>query len=233
MDIPSTIEPIIVNNVNYNRRSPLNCPIWTWLLLVVCLTVAAICVWITEFLNYYEANLKCYKLPSCELVLAWTWTSDGQELLIIPWILVFLTYTLYYLKKRFISKAKPELKSISDDHSNVTRHPLVRFVYDIINNSHIIPVQDHDDLTNLMDELRDVTDWQKLGLQLKIRQSVLEEVEMNEVQCDIAKMKRSMLIRWLKSNPDAAWEDLLTALKCMDENRTAKIIEDKYCTTSS
>ena len=86
-----------------------------------------------------------------------------------------------------------------------------------------------------MDELRDVTDWQKLGLHLKIRQPVLEEVEMNEVQHDIAKMKRSMLIRWLKSNPDAALEDLVTALKFMEENRTAtcKIIEDKYCTTSS
>ena len=95
----------------------------------------------------------------------------------------------------------------------------------------ILWFQDHDDLTNLMDELRDVTDWQKLGLHLKIRQAVLEEVEMNER--DVAKIKRTMLIRWLKSNPDAAWEDVVTALKCMDENRTAKIIEDKYCTTSS
>ena len=82
-----------------------------------------------------------------------------------------------------------------------------------------------------MDELRDVTDWQKLGHQLKIRQAVLEEVEMNERNITI--MKRSMLSRWLKSNPDAAWEDLVTALKSMDENRTARIIEIKCCTTSS
>ena len=39
-----------------------------------------------------------------------------------------------------VTKAKPELKSISHDHSNVTRHPLVRFVYYIINNTQIIPI---------------------------------------------------------------------------------------------
>ena len=82
-----------------------------------------------------------------------------------------------------------------------------------------------------MDELKDVTDWQNLGLQLKIRQSVLEEVEINNH--DVNKRKRSMLIRWLKSNTKAAWDDIVSALRNMEEMRVAETIEEKYCKTSS
>ena len=91
--------------------------------------------------------------------------------------------------------------------------------------------QDQDDLIKLIDELKDVTDWHTLGLRLKIKPSILEEVEMNNR--DVTGMKRAMLKRWLRSTPQAAWDDVVSALRMMDEERAAKAIEDKYCGTSS
>ena len=38
-----------------------------------------------------------------------------------------------------------------------------------------------------------------------------------------------MLNRWLSFKHDAAWEDVVSVLSNMDENRTAKIIQEKYC----
>ena len=45
--------------------------------------------------------------------------------------------------------------------------------------SRLSTFQIQDDLIKLIDELKDVTDWQRLGLQLTVRQSILEEVELN------------------------------------------------------
>ena len=41
-------------------------------------------------------------------------------------------------------------------------------------------------------------------------------------------MKR-MFDLWLRKYPEAAWEDVVSALRKMDENRLAKTIEKKYC----
>ena len=90
--------------------------------------------------------------------------------------------------------------------------------------------QNQDDLIKqLIDELKDVTDWHTLGLRLKIKPSVLEEVEMNNR--DATGMKRAMLKQWLRST-EATWKGLVSALRNMDENCTARNIEEKCCETS-
>ena len=45
----------------------------------------------------------------------------------------------------------------------------------------------------------------------------------------IADMKIDMFKRWLKSNTKAAWKDVVSALRQMNENRIAKCIEEQYC----
>ena len=77
-----------------------------------------------------------------------------------------------------------------------------------------------------------MTEWYKLGLQLSIRQPVLEQVKRSNHN-DVADMMTDMSNRWLKSNTEAAWEDIVSALKKIDENRTAKNIEEKFCEASS
>ena len=38
-----------------------------------------------------------------------------------------------------------------------------------------------------------------------------------------------MLDQWLRSTPKAAWKDVVSALRNINENRVAKDIEEKYC----
>ena len=62
---------------------------------------------------------------------------------------------------------------------------------------------------------------------------ILKSVQRNTNNHEVTDMMSDMLTRWLKYKPDAAWEDVVSALRYMDENRAAKIIEDRYCATSS
>ena len=79
----------------------------------------------------------------------------------------------------------------------------------------------------LVRELTDVPDWKQLGLQLSLTPATLREIEL--YNRDVANMKSSMLDRWLRATPEAAWEDVVSALRMMGEERVAKSIEDNYC----
>ena len=76
-------------------------------------------------------------------------------------------------------------------------------------------------------ELKPVTNWKQLGLQLSLQQSTLDEIELNNH--DVANMKSSMLDQWLRKTPIAAWKNVVSALRNIDEERVAKDIEEKYC----
>ena len=78
-----------------------------------------------------------------------------------------------------------------------------------------------------MNELKAVTDWHTLGLNLGILHSTLDEVEHEN--STIKLRKSDMLHRWLNLKPEAAWEDVVSALRMMDKKRVAKDIEEKYC----
>ena len=86
-------------------------------------------------------------------------------------------------------------------------------------------------MIKLTNALENVNDWKTLGEKLGLERTTLEQVEIdNRI---VANMKSDMLDRWMKLKPDAAWEHLVSALRVMKDNRTAKAIEDKYCGTSS
>ena len=80
-----------------------------------------------------------------------------------------------------------------------------------------------------MNELIAVTDWRTLGSNLNVVESTLEVVEQEKSTIELR--KRDVLKRWLKLNSEAAWEDVVSALRSrnMDENRVANSIEEKYC----
>lgn len=82
-------------------------------------------------------------------------------------------------------------------------------------------------LKTLGNELKDVTDWRQLGIQLSLPTATLDKVE--SINQDAVNRKSSMLDQWLKFNPEASWRDLVLALRDMNENSAAKTIEQKYC----
>ena len=78
-----------------------------------------------------------------------------------------------------------------------------------------------------MKELKKVNDWRTLGLYLGVEISTLEKVEKDYQEIQTRMMK--MLTIWIKSKPKAAWEDVVSALCEMGENRVAEHIRVNYC----
>ena len=79
--------------------------------------------------------------------------------------------------------------------------------------------------------LEDVTDWYTLGIHLKMKVSTLDRIRDDFRNGRHA--KEEMLKYWLEQDPgstvfgsEATWKALVQALRDMDENRAAKIIED-------
>ena len=83
------------------------------------------------------------------------------------------------------------------------------------------------DIAKLTNELKNVNIWKTLGQELGLKQATLEQVDLDHR--NIPDRRNDMIDRWFKFKPDAAWEDVVLALRNMDDNRTAKTIEEKYC----
>ena len=77
-----------------------------------------------------------------------------------------------------------------------------------------------------MKELKEVSDWESLGVYLGVSHATLETVKQESDKVNIRKYK--MLAEWLKSTPKASWEDVVSALTIMDENCVAQVIKEKY-----
>ena len=79
---------------------------------------------------------------------------------------------------------------------------------------------------NLSSQLKAVTDWYQLGINLGIPRYALRQIERdyhgNERQ------KQEMLDLWLRRTPNAAWRDVVSALQQMQENTEAERIRQKY-----
>ena len=82
-------------------------------------------------------------------------------------------------------------------------------------------------IRTLMSELASVTECRILGMYLGVAVFVLDKVERENQRIENQKME--MLCQWIKSTPQAAWEDVISALRMMNENRVANYIEGKYC----
>ena len=77
-----------------------------------------------------------------------------------------------------------------------------------------------------MVELKTVTDWELLGVYLNLPPDTLDKVKQESDRVEIRKYK--VLAAWLKSTPEASWENIVSVLKMMDENCNAESIEKKY-----
>ena len=80
----------------------------------------------------------------------------------------------------------------------------------------------------LFEELNGVTaNWRLLGMYLSLPRKTLDIVERDNP--DVGSRMAGMLSHWLKKTPNASWQDVVEALRKMDENRMALGIEKKYC----
>lgn len=69
-------------------------------------------------------------------------------------------------------------------------------------------------LREVENELREVTEWYQLGLQLGVTPSKLREVERDYPQ-DNLRRKSEVLYWWLRNAPEASWEKLAQVLEAM------------------
>ena len=69
----------------------------------------------------------------------------------------------------------------------------------------------------LTNALRELNDWYDLGLQLDIEDYSQEQ--FSKENQTIEERKRAMLRFWLKSDGEASWEKLVSALREIQQNR--------------
>ena len=81
-------------------------------------------------------------------------------------------------------------------------------------------------LKNLTNALREVVDWQDLGIQLDIQYHELQKF-VSEHQTS-EERKRAMLQFWLDHDTKASWKKVISALSEMQLNRVAEEIQRKY-----
>ena len=78
-------------------------------------------------------------------------------------------------------------------------------------------------------ELRDIMDWDKLGVYLGVPSSTYRAIELQFLQVHGPGRCRNELInKWWRQTPNANWGDVIAALKEMGENRLAAHLEEKY-----
>lgn len=79
---------------------------------------------------------------------------------------------------------------------------------------------------NLCAELKTVTDWHQLGINLGVPADELRRIERDYQGNDRRRVE--MLDLWLRCTPNATWEDVVRALQQMGENTVAENIREKY-----
>ena len=79
---------------------------------------------------------------------------------------------------------------------------------------------------DLSSELKTVTDWHQLGINLGLPTYKLMQIERDHQGNE--RRKQEMLDLWLRRKPDAGWGDVVSALKKMDENAVAERIRQEY-----
>lgn len=82
---------------------------------------------------------------------------------------------------------------------------------------------------DVINAIKDVSNWRELGVQLGITFSKLNEFEQYPV-CD---RKLKVVEWWMDNDTDCGWLKLIEALKCMDHTRIAWAIRNKYLNKES
>ena len=77
----------------------------------------------------------------------------------------------------------------------------------------------------LMAAVNNVSDWHALGIQLDLKMSQLNDIDVTYHKEGLKRIKAEMFSAWLKSSPSASWTDLIKALKAIGEDKVASQIE--------
>ena len=80
----------------------------------------------------------------------------------------------------------------------------------------------------LLIELKDLKDWFIYGATLGIAVHSLRVIESSYHQNQKGRCKLDMLERWLNTNLDASWKDVVRALEQTDQLVLAATIKQKY-----
>lgn len=81
-------------------------------------------------------------------------------------------------------------------------------------------------LRSLLKDLKEVTDWFRLGIWLGVEYTVLTTIENNHKQ-DGERCMIEMLEFWLK-NLDASWSEVISALEAIDHRNLAKRLREEH-----
>lgn len=83
-------------------------------------------------------------------------------------------------------------------------------------------------IDQLTDELREMNDWYKLGVQLRMPVAVLEQIVSQSPHGGIQRWRIDLLQRFLDSTPTASWRDIITALEKIGHRTLSARLKSKY-----
>ena len=81
---------------------------------------------------------------------------------------------------------------------------------------------------NIYNALKDVVDWKLLAMQLEIKVTKIEEIDVNN-RGQVAQCRFDLIQFWLESDVSCSWKKLVDAIRKMDKNVLANKIIDTYC----
>ena len=83
----------------------------------------------------------------------------------------------------------------------------------------------------LVKELKEVAEWQTLGLYLGLSMTEIKEIEQD--YSDAARRRMAMLDKWTRKENSPTWLKVIEALEHMSEVRLANQLRNKYCCTEA
>ena len=86
---------------------------------------------------------------------------------------------------------------------------------------------------NLSSELTTITNWYQLGVYLNLQTHELNKIQQDHANQGNDRQRLEMLALWLQRTPNATWEDVVSALEQMGENRVAENVCQKYIRRAS
>ena len=81
---------------------------------------------------------------------------------------------------------------------------------------------------NLSSELTTITNWYQLGLYLDLQTHELNKIQQDHAHHGNDRQMLEMLALWLRRTPNPTWDDVVSALQQMRENRVAENIHQKH-----
>ena len=82
-------------------------------------------------------------------------------------------------------------------------------------------------MRNIVLALREVTNWHSVGVALEIKPYKLEEIRLNRLN-DVQQCKFSLIDHWLRTDLEASWRKLASALDEAGEHTSANRIRAQY-----